>query len=97
MKTLLKASLALAAMAVLALPEVAYACERCFGAGSDETTVQAIFMSMLALFSMVTFVWGGIGLFFVNMRRRVKMHEPGEFVVTQYGDLRSSPSDEPGR
>ncbi|MCH8961436.1 MAG: hypothetical protein IH820_08965 [Bacteroidetes bacterium] len=97
MKMLLKACVALAGVALLALPDVAYACEKCFGAGSDETTVKAIFMSMLALFGMVTFVWGGIGLFFINMRRRAKMLEPGNFVVTQYGDLRPSPHDEPGR
>ena len=97
MKTLLKACVALAGVALLALPDVAYACEKCFGAGSDETTVKAIFMSMLALFGMVTFVWGGIGLFFVNMRRRARMLEPGDFVVTQYGDLRPSPHDESGR
>ena len=97
MKMLLKACVALAGVALLALPDVAYACEKCFGAGSDETTVKAIFMSMLALFGMVTFVWGGIGMFFINMRRRAKMLEPGNFVVTQYGDLRPSPHDEPGR
>ncbi len=97
MKTRWMTCLALASMALLALPDVAYACEMCFGAGSDETTVKAIFMSMLALFGMVTFVWGGIGMFFVNMRRRAKMLEPGDFVVTPYGDLRPSPHDEPGR
>ena len=97
MKMLLKACVSLFGVAVLALPDVAYACEKCFGAGSDETTVKAIFMSMLALFGMVTFVWGGIGMFFVNMRRRAKMLEPGDFVVTPYGDLRPSPHDEPGR
>ena len=97
MKTPLKACVVLAGVAVLTLPDVAYACEMCFGAGSDETTVKAIFMSMFALFSMVVFVWGGIGLFFVNMRRRAKRLEPGDFVVTQYGDLRPSPTDDPGR
>ncbi len=97
MKMLLKACVALFGVAVLTLPDVAYACEMCFGAGSDEATVQAIFMSMLALFGMVTFVWGGIGMFFVNMRRRARMLEPGDFVVTPYGDLRPSPHDEPER
>ncbi len=97
MKMLLKACVVLFGVAVLALPDVAYACEMCFGAGSDETTVKAIFMSMLALFGMVTFVWGGIGMFFINMRRRAKMLEPGDFVVTPYGDLRTSPHDESGR
>ena len=97
MKMLLKACVALFVVAVLALPDVAYACEMCFGAGSDEATVKAIFLSMLALFGMVTFVWGGIGMFFVNMRRRAKMLEPGDFVVTPYGDLRPAPHDEPGR
>ena len=97
MKMLLKAFVALFVVAVLALPDVAYACEMCFGAGSDEATVKAIFLSMLALFGMVTFIWGGIGMFFVNMRRRAKMLEPGDFVVTPYGDLRPAPHDEPGR
>ena len=97
MKMLSKACVALFGVAALALPDVAYACEMCFGAGSDETTVKAIFMSMLALFGMVTFVWGGIGMFFVNMRRRAKMLEPGDLIVTPYGDLRPSPHDEPER
>lgn len=87
----------LAALILLVLPEAAYACDKCFGASGDEATIQAVVMSMAALLAMVGVVWGGIGMFFVNMRRRIKMFEPGDYEVTSLGDIRSIPDDEPGR
>ena len=89
MKTFLKASLTVLGLVLLALPEAAYACEQCIGiGGANETTINALVMSMASLLAMVGFVGGGIGMFFVHMRKRAKMLEPGGLVVNQYGDLR---------
>ncbi len=93
MKTFLKACLVLA-VALLALPEAAYACEHCIGiGGANETTINALVMSMASLLAMIGFVGGGIGMFFMHMHKRAKMLEPGEFVVNQYGDLRPTPPE----
>ena len=90
MKTFLKTCLVFAAL--LTLPEAAYACEKCLGiGGANEATIDALVMSMASLLAMVAFVGGGIGMFFVNMRKRAKMLEPGDFVVNQYGNLRPQP------
>ena len=98
MKTFLKACFVLAAPAFLALPEAAYACEKCLGVGgANEATIDALVMSMASLLAMIGFVGGGIGMFFVNMRKRAKMLEPGDLVVNQYGDLRPTPPTEPER
>ena len=98
MKTFLKACLVLVGLALLALPEAALACEQCIGiGGANETTINALVMSMASLLAMIGFVGGGIGLFFVNMRKRAKMLEPGDFVVNQYGDLRPTPPTESER
>ena len=96
MKTFLKACFVLAGAALLALPEAAFACEKCLGiGGANEATINALVMSMAALLAMVGFVGGGIGMFFVNMRKRASMLEPGAFVVNQYGDLRPTPPSNP--
>ena len=98
MKTLFKTGLLLAGVALLTLPEAAYACEKCLGiGGANEATIDALVMSMASLLAMVGFVGGGIGMFFMNMRKRAKQLEPGEFVVNQYGDLRPQPPTEPER
>ena len=98
MKTFLKACFVLAALGLLAVPEAAYACEQCIGiGGANETTINALVMSMASLLAMVGFVGGGIGMFFVNMRKRAKMLEPGDLVVNQYGDLHPNPPTEPER
>ncbi len=94
MKTILKACLVLAGVVLLALPDAAYACEHCIGiGGANETTINALVMSMASLLAMIGFVGGGIGMFFVNMRKRARMLEPGEFVVNQHGDLRPTPPE----
>ncbi len=95
MKTFVKAFLALAGLAALALPEVAWACEKCFGAGADTQTAESITASMLALIALTGVVWGGIGMFFVNMRKRARMLEPGDLVVTETGDILALPHDIP--
>ena len=98
MKKILKVCFVLAALVLLAVPEAAYACEQCIGiGGANETTINALVMSMASLLAMVGFVGGGIGMFFVNMRKRAKMLEPGDLVVNQYGDLHPNPPTEPER
>lgn len=72
---------------LLMLPQGAYACSRCFGIGVDNATTQGISMAMLGLLVMLGIVWGGIGMFFVNMRRRAKMLEPGDWVITEQGQI----------
>ena len=94
MKTILKACFVLAGAVLLTLPETAYACEQCIGiGGANETTINALVLSMASLLAMIGFVGGGIGMFFMNMRKRTRMLEPGEFVVNQYGDLRPTPPE----
>jgi hypothetical protein len=44
---------------------------------------------MLLLVAMTGVVWGGIGAFFYNVRKRTQLLEPGETVVTEYGEIRS--------
>jgi len=97
MKTFVRTSIGLCSALLLVIPDAAYACEKCFGAIGDEPTIKAVVMSMASLLIMVSVVGGGIGLFFVNMRKRIKMMEPGDFVVTEYGDLRSSLPNDSGR
>ena len=95
MKTFLKAGFLVVLAVLLAWPEAAYACEHCIGiGGANETTINALVMSMASLLAMIGFVGGGIGMFFVHMRKRAKMLEPGDLVVNQYGDLRPTPPSE---
>ncbi|MFQ5568832.1 MAG: hypothetical protein ACE5G0_04105 [Rhodothermales bacterium] len=86
---------ALVGVAAMMLPDVAYACEKCFGAVADSDTVRGISLAMLSLLGMVGLVWIGIGMFFINMRKRSKMLEPGDLIVTTRGEIRPSPHDAP--
>ena len=54
-------------------PDIALACERCFGAGSDSPIVSAIGISMLGLLIMIGFVFGGIVAFFNQSNKRAKL------------------------
>ena len=85
---------AFAAVALAGWPELAYACEKCFG-GGDTETAHAISLAMLALVVMTGIIWGGIGAFFMNMRHRARRLEPGDLVVTEDGDIQSSTTDRP--
>ena len=87
MKKCIKAFIALSGTALLLLPQTAYACERCFGAGANGPVVQAISLSMLALLVMTVVVWGGIVTFFGNMEKRSKMLASGELVVLDNGKV----------
>lgn len=75
--------------ALALLPRGVYACSVCFGLGVDNATTRGISMAMLGLLVVLGVVWGGIGAFFINMRRRTNMLEPGDWVVTEQGDIES--------
>lgn len=74
-------------------PSVGYACGKCFGAGADSPTTYGISMAMLSLLLMMGVVWGGLGAFFIQVRRRTKQREPGAYVISETGTLESTPSD----
>jgi hypothetical protein len=78
----------------LALPDVAWACEKCFGAGAGNEAT-GISMAMLALLGMTGLVWGGIGMFFINMRKRARLLEPGDLIVTEDGEILNRLPDTP--
>lgn len=85
MKTLTK-TMALLGALWLTLPEAAWACEKCFGgAAANEAT--GISLAMMALLGMTGLVWGGIGMFFINMRKRAHLLEPGDLIVTEDGEI----------
>ena len=83
----------LATLAILlilgALPDLAMACERCFGAGSDAPAVRAVSASMLVLFALMTGVFGGIVAFFRNMSIRADQLAP------EHPDSRSAEAASP--
>ena len=82
---------------LLGLPEAAYACETCFGAGVDTPTTRGIALAMMGLLAVTGVVGAGIGAFFINMRRRSRLLEPGTFAVDEYGSLTSAEdADGPG-
>lgn len=70
-------------------PTIAAACENCFGAGVDTPETRGIALAMLLLVGMTGVVWGGIGAFFLHLRRRARMLEPGDTVVNEYGEIRT--------
>lgn len=79
---------ALLAAAVLgAWPEVALACETCFGGGVDTPTTRGIALAMMALLGITAFIGVGIVSFFVRTSRRARALAPGETIVTESGDL----------
>ena len=73
-------------LAVLATPEAAFACEKCFG-GAEGPVGEGISMAMLALLGMTGFLWAGIGAFFINMRRRARQLAPGDLAVGEDGSV----------
>lgn len=77
------------AWALLA-PDVALACDSCWGARVDTPTTRGITMAMTALIGMTSLVGGGIGAFFLHVRRRSRLLEPGKLIVTEYGDIRET-------
>ena len=93
MKTLTKIVALLGAMGLL-WPEAAWACEMCFGAAAGDEAA-GISLAMLALLGMTGLVWGGIGMFFINMRKRARLLEPGDLIVTEDGEILDRLPDTP--
>jgi len=75
-------------------PSLAAACDSCWGASVDTPTTQGITMAMLALIGMTSVVWGGIGAFFLHVRRRGQMLEPGDLFVTENGEIQRKQEDD---
>lgn len=78
---------ALFVAAALLTPE-AFACDTCWGAKVDTPTTRGITMAMTALIGMTSIVGGGIGAFFMHVRRRSRLLEPGDLLVTEDGEIR---------
>ena len=68
-------------------PATAEACQVCFGVGVDTPTTRGIGLAMLLLVGMTGVVWGGIGAFFYNFRKRARLLEPGDTIVNEYGEI----------
>lgn len=75
-------------IAVCAVPDAASACDSCWGAKVDTPTTRGIAMAMTALIGMTGVVLGGISAFFLHVRRRTRLLEPGQLIVTENGDIR---------
>ncbi len=75
-------------------PHTAAACEMCWGANATANpTTQGISMAMLMLIGVTGFVGGGVGAFFLRMRRRARLLARGEAVMTEEGELRPVKGD----
>lgn len=72
-----------------AVPNVAIACGHCFGTSVNNATTFGITMAMLGLLGFLGVVWGGIGMFVWNVRKRSEMLEPDDWMVTEDGEIRS--------
>lgn len=73
--------------AMLILPDVALACEKCFGAGVDNAITQGIGFAMLTLLVIVSTVFTGMGVFFVNVSKRSRRLAPGDTYISEEGEL----------
>lgn len=85
----LAGTLFLLALVAGAVPEGATACSQCFGTSVNNATTFGISMSMLGLLGFLGIVWGGIGLFVWRVRRRSKLLELENWVVTEDGDIKA--------
>jgi len=72
-----------------AVPTIAAACSQCFGTSVNNATTFGITMSMLGLLGFLGVVWGGIGLFVRRDRRRSKLLERENWVVTEDGEIKA--------
>jgi hypothetical protein len=68
-------------------PLVAGACQTCFGVSIDTPTTRGIAVAMLLLVGVTGVVGCAICAFFLHVRRRIRMLEPGGLVVTEEGEI----------
>ncbi len=81
------------ALIVTALPELAMACEHCYGAAGDNEITRGIGIAMGALIFVTGLIGAGTFTFFRKMTLRSRLLESGDFEVTQYGELVDRRSD----
>lgn len=74
-------------LVTILVPNDAAGCGQCFGTSVENATTAGITMSMLGLLGFLGIVWGGIGLFVWRVRRRSKMLELEDWVVTEDGEI----------
>ncbi len=78
--------------ALVFLPQMAAACEKCFGgAAANSSTTRGIGLAMLALLSITAVVLVGITFFFLYMRKRAKMLASGNYIANEQGVILSLP------
>ncbi len=71
--------------------ELAWACEQCLGVGgANGPTIRALVFSMASLLFIIGSVGTGIGVFFLNLRRRSRMLESSQWTVSEDGSLTGS-------
>ena len=73
------------------LPQIIFACDKCFGANVDTPVTRGIGFAMLALLGITGSVMGGIGAFFIYLWRRSKMFQAGKIIVTENGKVLNHP------
>ena len=76
-----------ATLALTALPELAMACEHCYGAGGANEITRGIGIAMGALIFVTGVIGAGTFAFFRKMTLRARLLESGQFEVTEYGEL----------
>ena len=74
-------------LALAALPELAVACEHCYGAGGGNEITRGIGIAMGALIFVTSVIGVGTFAFFRKMTVRARLLEGGQFEVTEYGEL----------
>jgi hypothetical protein len=57
----------------LLIPQLSWACSKCFGANVNTATTQGIGFAMLGLLGITGFVSTGIVMFFWNMKKRSRI------------------------
>jgi p-aminobenzoyl-glutamate transporter AbgT len=86
--------MASATLTWLMTPEFATACDRCFGAGSDAPAVRAVTASMMGLFIVMSFVFGGVFSFFNGANNRaMEIERAREIEAARTHDSVLPPSD----
>ena len=74
-------------LALMALPELAMACEHCYGAAGSNEITRGIGIAMGALIFVTSVIGVGTFAFFRKMTVRARLLEGGQFEVTEYGEL----------
>ena len=69
------------------VPEIAMACEHCYGAAGDNAVTRGIGLAMGALIGVTGFIGMGTFAFFRKMTVRARLMEAGYFEIGPDGDL----------